>query len=218
MNHDLKCPGCGQIDGVQSVVAIHHTGVTHQTQSYNFDAPAVTSDGRPIVVFGAATSTSTSSSALARATAWAPELRDSRAPLLAAVLLLGLLVPVVQFALMINFGGGDRKPTLTSGLTVVAIVTSVVWAPMLIALCTGIGHRRHNRRVERGMPVAMTLWQDARYCHRCGGCFWHTDAVGAGVPLSELVAPALFRQILWTAAGFLAPRARSRRSSAPLPR
>lgn len=62
-------------------------------------------------------------------------------------------------------------------------------------------------RVRRGMPGALAVWQEAWYCERCDGVFFPASAVPAGaVPVGavpgQLMSPAEFQHLVWTAGGY----------------
>lgn len=176
---ELGCPQCHQIDQVATVPSICNAG----TSNYSGRTDGV-SFGTGIAVGGRGVG---STYGVSRSVGW--QSGTIRTELAA------LLTPAPR-----RFARTQRGTCLS---VFVFFLAPPIWAAWLLAIWAKASQR--NKRVERGRPAALKVWDRAWYCFRCGGAFIpESQAQGLTdeVPRDVLLEPRVFQHLVWTAGGY----------------
>jgi hypothetical protein len=199
MDIDITCPGCGQLDCVQSVPALRAGGISTSVGTGSYSGFGVSSAGF-IPVVGAMTVDRTHTTALAASFALAPPTRPtSRLTRVGWLLMIPAflaLAPAIASIVMENPGVPLWATVLVALCFVGALAT-----PGLLTLSAANGRRRINTRIARGRPSARAVWQAGFYCHRCGTAFWPYSPTPA-IPGRQSFLPHQFRWQVWNAGGY----------------
>ncbi|WP_157514396.1 hypothetical protein [Nocardia concava] len=202
----IDCPGCGFVDRVQSIRAIHDMGVSTIHSVANNSALAYTPSGF-VPVFGTSSATSTQTSALAAATTPTPELPSSSGCLVGATLgiaflaLIGFGPPVGILVHSVAKGDTSLMPGAVMGSVMLAVL---IVAPIAIAIAVTTSRSRRTARILRGRPAAYATWSAGYYCHRCASTFFAFQPAppASAVPVHQSLSVSQFRAIVWAAGKF----------------
>ncbi|WP_410874807.1 hypothetical protein [Nocardia sp. A7] len=198
MTIDINCPGCGQLDCVQSVPALSANGTSTSVGAGSYSGFGVSSTGF-VPVIGTMVVDRRHTTALAASFALSPPLRPT-----GRLTRTGWLLMIPAFLAL--------PPSVAS---VVAENPSPIWAKVVAALCfvgalatpgfltlsAAKGRRRINTLIKRGRPSARALWQAGFYCHRCGTAFWPYSPTPA-IPGRQPFLPHQYRWHVWNAGGY----------------
>lgn len=114
----------------------------------------------------------------------------------------GSVLVVVFFALVIVWV--YALVTSKGPLATAAGIGAGVCFALLVVLGIAVGFARaaDNRRVRRGLPAALAVWNEAYYCAHCDGVFFPPTAAALGAPVGELLSLYQFRRVVWDAGGY----------------
>ena len=199
MTIDISCPGCGQLDCVQSVPALRAGGISTSVGTGSYSGFGVSSAGF-IPVVGTMAVDRTHTTALAASFALAPPTRPT-----SRLTRMGWLLMIPGFlALPPSIGSVVMEdPDVPRWATVVVALFFVgaLSTPGLLTLSAANGRRRINNLIARGRPSARAVWQAGFYCHRCGTAFWPFSPAPA-IPARQPLLPQQFRWHVWNAGGY----------------
>lgn len=199
MTIDISCPGCGQLDCVQSVPALCANGISTSVGAGSYSGFGVSSAGL-VPVVGTMTVDRRHTTALAASFALSPPTRPTR-----RLTRTGWLLMIPAFlALPPSIGSvvmDDADVPLWARVFVALCFVGALATPGLLTLSAANGRRRINTRIAHGRPSARALWQAGFYCHRCGTAFWPYSPIPP-VPGRQSFLPHQFRWQVWNAGGY----------------
>lgn len=201
---DTSCPSCDRVDWVQSVPALHATGVSTVSGTDRYSGIGVAPTGL-IPVVGTSAVHRTTTTTLAHATMPAPKAVSITGPMLLGVVLSVLALPwlaAMVAVVVAEFTADDSTISSIVGITLVALVWAAITVAPLLAVFAVLASRvRRNRRVQQGLSAAYAAWNHGSYCHRCGVCFW-TISPAPGVTARYPFSPSEFRWVVWNIGGY----------------
>ncbi|MGW5455815.1 hypothetical protein [Nocardia sp. NPDC003979] len=198
MTIDISCPGCGQLDCVQSVPALSANGTSTSVGAGSYSGFGVSSTGF-VPVIGTMIVDRRHTTALAASFALSPPLRPTgrltRTGWLLMIPAFLALAPAIGSVVM------DNPSPIWAKVVAALCFVGALATPGLLTLSAAKGRRRINTLIKRGRPSARAVWQAGFYCHRCGTAFWPYSPTPA-IPGRQPFLPHQFRWQVWNAGGY----------------